>query len=96
MGVGMQIACLGFTVSAAVEAEAGAQLVRLERFRDGGAARRGDRRRDPVMPRAGAVCQTRASACASMMRTRLPRVSTSASRWNRENIRLTVSSFIPR
>ncbi|HHT8992614.1 TPA: metal ABC transporter ATPase [Burkholderia cenocepacia] len=33
MGVGMQIACLGFTVSAAVEAEAGAQLVRLERFR---------------------------------------------------------------
>ncbi|MCA8240178.1 metal ABC transporter ATPase [Burkholderia sp. AU32262] len=33
MGVGMQIACLGFTGSAAVEAEAGAQLVRLERFR---------------------------------------------------------------
>ncbi|CAB3749285.1 metal ABC transporter ATPase [Burkholderia sp. MSh2] len=33
MGVGMQIACLGFAGSAAVEAEAGAQLVRLERFR---------------------------------------------------------------
>ncbi|MGU3779249.1 metal ABC transporter ATPase [Burkholderia metallica] len=33
MGVGMQIACLGFADSAAVEAEAGAQLVRLERFR---------------------------------------------------------------
>ncbi|AXF23599.1 metal ABC transporter ATPase [Burkholderia pyrrocinia] len=33
MGVGMQIACLGFTGSAAVEAEAGVQLVRLERFR---------------------------------------------------------------
>ena len=33
MGVGMQIACLGFTGSAAIEAEAGAQLVRLERFR---------------------------------------------------------------
>ncbi|OXI84249.1 metal ABC transporter ATPase [Burkholderia sp. AU31652] len=33
MGVGMQIACLGFTGTAAVEAEAGAQLVRLERFR---------------------------------------------------------------
>lgn len=33
MGVGMQIACRGFTGSAAVEAEAGAQLVRLERFR---------------------------------------------------------------
>ncbi|OXI96203.1 MULTISPECIES: metal ABC transporter ATPase [Burkholderia] len=33
MGVGMQIACLGFAATAAVEAEAGAQLVRLERFR---------------------------------------------------------------
>ncbi|RQT18074.1 metal ABC transporter ATPase [Burkholderia contaminans] len=33
MGVGMQIACLGFAGTAAVEAEAGAQLVRLERFR---------------------------------------------------------------
>ncbi|VWD11376.1 metal ABC transporter ATPase [Burkholderia lata] len=33
MGVGMQIACHGFAGSAAVEAEAGAQLVRLERFR---------------------------------------------------------------
>ncbi|HEF5869774.1 TPA: metal ABC transporter ATPase [Burkholderia cenocepacia] len=33
MGVGMQIACLGFAGSAAIEAEAGAQLVRLERFR---------------------------------------------------------------
>ncbi|MCA8302172.1 metal ABC transporter ATPase [Burkholderia seminalis] len=33
MGVGMQIACRGFTGSAAVEAEAGVQLVRLERFR---------------------------------------------------------------
>ncbi|MCA7950523.1 metal ABC transporter ATPase [Burkholderia seminalis] len=33
MGVGMQIACRGFTGSAAVEGEAGAQLVRLERFR---------------------------------------------------------------
>jgi hypothetical protein len=33
MGVGMQIACLGFTASAAIEAEAGVQLVRLERFR---------------------------------------------------------------
>ncbi|WP_423381354.1 metal ABC transporter ATPase [Burkholderia sp. LMG 32019] len=33
MGVGMQIACHGFAGSAAIEAEAGAQLVRLERFR---------------------------------------------------------------
>ncbi|MET3820867.1 MULTISPECIES: metal ABC transporter ATPase [Burkholderia] len=33
MGVGMQIVCVGFTGSAALEAEAGAQLVRLERFR---------------------------------------------------------------
>ncbi|AFQ50668.1 hypothetical protein [Burkholderia cepacia] len=33
MGVGMQIVCVGFAGSAALEAEAGAQLVRLERFR---------------------------------------------------------------
>ncbi|RXV67182.1 metal ABC transporter ATPase [Burkholderia stabilis] len=33
MGVGMQIACRGFAGAAAIEAEAGAQLVRLERFR---------------------------------------------------------------
>ena len=33
MGVGMQIVCVGFTGYAALEAEAGAQLVRLERFR---------------------------------------------------------------
>jgi len=33
MGVGMQIAYLGFAGSAALEAEAGAQLVRLDRFR---------------------------------------------------------------
>lgn len=32
MGVGMQIVCVGFAGSAALEAEAGAQLVRLERF----------------------------------------------------------------
>jgi hypothetical protein len=32
MGVGMQIVCLGFTGAACIEAEAGAQLVRLERF----------------------------------------------------------------
>jgi len=38
MGVGMQIVCVGFAGSAALEAEAGAQLVRLERFR----ARLGD------------------------------------------------------
>ncbi|RQR50558.1 metal ABC transporter ATPase [Burkholderia sp. Bp9140] len=33
MGVGMQIVCVGFAGSAALEAEAGVQLVRLERFR---------------------------------------------------------------
>ncbi|KWD77654.1 hypothetical protein [Burkholderia ubonensis] len=33
MGVGMQIAYFGFAGSAALEAEAGEQLVRLERFR---------------------------------------------------------------
>lgn len=33
MGVGMQIVCVGFAGSAALEGEAGAQLVRLERFR---------------------------------------------------------------
>ncbi|MCA8110540.1 metal ABC transporter ATPase [Burkholderia cepacia] len=33
MGVGMQIACHGFAGTAAIEAEAGALLVRLERFR---------------------------------------------------------------
>ncbi|MGU7768899.1 metal ABC transporter ATPase [Burkholderia sp. MR1-5-21] len=33
MGVGMQIAYFGFAGSAALEAEAGAQLVRLDRFR---------------------------------------------------------------
>ncbi|AIO39425.1 metal ABC transporter ATPase [Burkholderia sp. AU19243] len=38
MGVGMQIVCVGFAGSAALEAEAGVQLVRLERFR----ARLGD------------------------------------------------------
>lgn len=38
MGVGMQIVCVGCTSFAALEAEAGAQLVRLERFR----ARLGD------------------------------------------------------
>jgi hypothetical protein len=32
MGVGMQIACFGFAGSAALEGEAGAELVRLERF----------------------------------------------------------------
>jgi len=32
MGVGMQIVYLGFTGSAPIEAEAGAQFVRLERF----------------------------------------------------------------
>ncbi|WP_179405000.1 metal ABC transporter ATPase [Burkholderia guangdongensis] len=32
MGVGMQIVYLGFTGSAALEAEAGAELVRLDRF----------------------------------------------------------------
>lgn len=32
MGVGMQIAYFGFVGSAAVESEAGAELVRLERF----------------------------------------------------------------
>jgi hypothetical protein len=34
MGVGMQITYLGFAGSAPIEAEAGAQLVRLERFRE--------------------------------------------------------------
>ncbi|WP_269501435.1 metal ABC transporter ATPase [Burkholderia sp. IMCC1007] len=38
MGVGMQIVCVGCTSLAALEAEAGAQLVRLARFR----ARLGD------------------------------------------------------
>ncbi|WP_063551649.1 hypothetical protein [Burkholderia territorii] len=33
MGVGMQIVCVGFAGSAALEAEAAVQLVRLERFR---------------------------------------------------------------
>ncbi|RQZ20557.1 metal ABC transporter ATPase [Burkholderia sp. Bp9031] len=33
MGVGMQIVCVGCTDCAALEAEAGAQLVQLERFR---------------------------------------------------------------
>jgi hypothetical protein len=33
MGVGMQIAYFGFAGSAALEAEAGVQLVRLDRFR---------------------------------------------------------------
>ncbi|RQS76831.1 metal ABC transporter ATPase [Burkholderia sp. Bp8963] len=33
MGMGMQIAYFGFAGSAALEAEAGAQLVRLDRFR---------------------------------------------------------------
>lgn len=32
MGLGMQIVYLGFTGSAAIEAEAGVQLLRLERF----------------------------------------------------------------
>ena len=32
MGVGLQIVCLGFAGAARIEAEAGAQLVRLERF----------------------------------------------------------------
>jgi hypothetical protein len=34
MGVGMQITYLGFAGSAPIEAEAGMQLVRLERFRE--------------------------------------------------------------
>jgi hypothetical protein len=32
MGVGMQIACVGFAGSTALEGEAGVELVRLERF----------------------------------------------------------------
>ena len=32
MGVGMQVVCLGFAGAARIEAEAGAQLVRLDRF----------------------------------------------------------------
>ena len=34
MGVGMQITYLGFAGSAPIEAEAGMQLVRIERFRE--------------------------------------------------------------